>query len=63
MKTLFGFLIMLLSGGLLYSLVYTAMVYYFGFDPRIAGFITGGIIGLTHYVWGYTTGENKTSDE
>ena len=63
MKTLFGFLIMLLSGGLLYSLAYTAMVYYFGFDQRIAGFITGGIVGLTHYVWGYTTGENKTSDE
>lgn len=63
MKTLFGFLIMLLSGGLLYSLAYTAMVYYFGFDSRIAGFITGGIVGLTHYVWGYTTGENKTSDE
>ena len=63
MKTLFGFLIMLLSGGLLYSLAYTAMVYYFWFDPRIAGFITGGIVGLTHYVWGYTTGENKTSDE
>lgn len=63
MKTLFGFLIMLLSGGLLYSLAYTAMVYYFGFDVRVAGFLTGGAVGLTHYVWGYTTGENKTSDE
>lgn len=63
MRTLFGFLIMLLSGGLLYAMLYTALVYFFALDVRVAGFLTGGVVGLTHYVWGYTTGENKTSDE
>ena len=55
---------MLLSGGLIYAMCYTAMVFFFGLDVRVSGFLTGGIVGITHYVWGYTTGENKkTSDE
>ena len=63
MKTLLGFLIMLLSGGLLFAMLYTALVYFFAIDARVAGFLTGGVVGLAHYVWGYTTGENKTSNE
>lgn len=64
MKTLYGFVLMLLSGGLIYAMAYTAMVFFFGLDVRVSGFLTGGIVGIAHYVWGYTTGENKkTSDE
>ena len=59
MKTLFGFLIMLLSGGLLFAMLYTALVYFFALDVRAAGFLTGGAVGLVHYVWGYTTGEKQ----
>ena len=63
-KTLIGFVMMLLSGGLIYAMCYTAMVFFFGLDVRVSGFLTGGIVGIAHYVWGYTTGENKkTSDE
>ena len=63
MKTVLGFLIMLLSGGLLYAMLYTALVYFFELDVRVAGFLTGGVVGLSHYVWGYTTGKNKTASE
>lgn len=44
---------------------YTAMVFFFGLDVRVSGFLTGGIVGIAHYVWGYSTGEKnkKTSDK
>nr|DAS78293.1 MAG TPA: hypothetical protein [Caudoviricetes sp.] len=55
---------MLLSGGLIYAMAYTAMVFFFGLDVRVSGFLAGGIVGIAHYVWGYSTGENKkTSDK
>lgn len=64
MKTLLGFVLMLLTGGLIYAMAYTAMVFFFGLEVRVSGFLTGGIVGIAHYVWGYSTGENKkTSDK
>ena len=64
MKTLFGFLMMLGTGGIIYIMLYTAFVFFLGLDARVSGFLSGGLIGVVHYVWGYTTGENKkTSDE
>jgi hypothetical protein len=63
-KTLLGFLVMLLSGGLLYAMVYTGFVFFFGLDVRVSGFLTGGIVGIAHYFWGYSTHESKeTSNE
>ena len=64
MKTLLGFLMMLGTGGIIYIMLYTAFVFFLGLDARVAGVLSGGLIGVVHYVWGYTTGENKKiSDE
>lgn len=55
---------MLGTGGIIYIMLYTAFVFFLGLDARVSGFLSGGLIGVVHYVWGYTTGENKkTSDE
>ena len=55
---------MLLSGGLLYAMGYTGFVFFFGLDVRVSGFLTGGIVGIAHYFWGYSTHESKeTSNE
>lgn len=63
MKTLIGFLMMLGTGGIIYIMLYTAFVFFLGLDARVAGFLSGGLIGVVHYVWGYATGEKKTSEE
>ena len=55
---------MLGTGGIIYIMLYTAFVFFLGLDARVAGVLSGGLIGVVHYVWGYTTGENKKiSDE
>jgi hypothetical protein len=62
-KTLLGFLMMLGTGGIIYMMLYTAFVFFLGLDARVAGFLSGGLIGIVHYVWGYATGENKTTSD
>lgn len=54
---------MLGTGGIIYMMLYTAFVFFLGLDARLAGFLSGGLIGIVHYVWGYATGENKTTSD